>query len=638
MEWLERLSGTRCSRLTWASILAVVVILPVEISYGQTLPNGMEYVSPTPGSTLVSQESNIIIRFKALLDQSSVQGGAPFFVSGDKSGDHAGTVSVSDDGTTILFEPLRPFAADEIVTVALHPGVRTRPGSAVGPYRFSFRTSPLSQLDQSLLLTRLTEASQGKTIRTPAVRAAAPRFSKVASDSLPSGFPRRLVTQSGATAPGLLFLASFKIAEAGNHLNFISLVPSEQQYLMILDNSGMPVFYRKMPSMSTDFKMQMNGYLTYYDNHVSAYYELDSSYAVIDSFRCGNGYKTDLHELRILPDGHQLMLGYDPQIVDMSAMVPGGDPTATVIGAVIQELDRNKRVIFQWRTFDHFKVTDATQEDFTASTIDCVHPNTIEIDSDGNLLLSSRHMDEITKINRKTGDIIWRWGGKNNQFRYLGDSVGFSHQHTIRLTSSGSLILFDNGNYRQSPYSSVVEYMLDDSAKTVRLLWQYKHTPNVFSIAMGSVDRLPNGNTLVGWGTTNPAVTEVRPDGSVAFELQLPDSVVSYRAFRIPWRPSSRLTPVGGDNTVPLTFSLEQNYPNPFNPTTIIEFSLKHRTSIRLSVLDLLGRTVATLVEGVKEPGVYSVTFDGTRYASGTYICRLVTPDGTLTRAMTLLK
>jgi len=635
---LQMSLGMKLRRWLGVCLLVVAALLPGEFLSSQTMWNEVEYISPPPGSKLVSQESNIIIRSQSTIDPNSVTGSDVFTIAGSKSGDHAGTLALSDDETSIMFEPFRPFASDEIVTVVLHPGFRTRSGDVIGPLRFSFRTSPLSRFDQEVLLGRLTGAYRATSGRTSPGNNADAHLSKVSTDSLPPGFPKRSVIFSGSTAPGVLFLGSFKIAEASDHLNFISLVPSEQQYLMILDNTGTPMFYRKMPSMSTDFKVQMNGYLTYYDNNAAAYYELDSSYAVIDSFRCGNGYKTDLHELRVLPDGHQLMLGYDPQVVDMSSIVPGGDRTATVIGAVIQELDRNKHVIFQWRTFDHFKVTDATEEDLTAATIDYVHPNTIEIDTDGNLLLSSRHMDEITKINRNTGDIIWRWGGKNNQFRYLGDSVGFSHQHTIRRTQSGSLLMLDNGNYRPTPYSSVVEYQLDDIAKTVRLIWQYRHTPDVFAIAMGSVDRFSNGNTLIGWGTTKPAITEVRPDGSVAFELQLPDSIVSYRVFRVPWHASSRVTAVKQETSAPQTFSLAQNYPNPFNPSTRIEFSIQKRASVRLSILDLLGRTVATLVEGVKDPGVYSVTFDGSHFASGVYFYRLATSGGELTRTMSLLK
>lgn len=56
----------------------------------------------------------------------------------------------------------------------------------------------------------------------------------------------------------------------------------------------------------------------------------------MDSIRTGNGYNTDGHELILLPDGHWLLMSYDPQIVDMSVIVPGGNPIATVIGLIIQ--------------------------------------------------------------------------------------------------------------------------------------------------------------------------------------------------------------------------------------------------------------------------------------------------------------
>jgi hypothetical protein len=407
---------------------------------------------------------------------------------------------------------------------------------------------------------------------------------------------------------------------------------------MILDNSAKPVFYKKLPSMNTDFKLQPNGYLTYFDNAAGAYYELDSNYVVVDSFRCGNGYRTDLHELRALPDGHHLMLGYDPQRVDMSTIVPGGNPSAIVHGAVIQELDRNKNVIFQWRSFDHFKITDATREDFTAENVDYVHPNTIEIDTDGNLLLSSRHMDEITKIDRKTGAIIWRWGGKNNQFKYLGDSVGFSHQHTISRTPTGTLLMLDNGNYRRTPYSSVVEYQLDEAAKTCRLVWQYRHSPDVLAIAMASARRLPNGNTLIGWGTTNPAVTEVRPDGSTAFELQLPDSIVSYRAFRSDWNPPSRVASIVERGSLPVSVWLEQNYPNPFNPSTTINFRLPAAAHVTVKIINTLGQVMVTLMDEHKEAGYYQVRWNATNAASGVYFYRLQAGNFVETKKMVLLR
>lgn len=94
----------------------------------------------------------------------------------------------------------------------------------------------------------------------------------------------------------------------------------------------------------------------------------------------------------------------------MSAVAPDGNVAVTVSGLIIHGLDRQKNVVFQWRIWDHFKITDATHENLTAATIDYVHGNALEVDADGNLLLSSRHMDEITKIDRGTGEMPWRMG------------------------------------------------------------------------------------------------------------------------------------------------------------------------------------------------------------------------------------
>ncbi|HTY35714.1 MAG TPA: aryl-sulfate sulfotransferase, partial [Bacteroidota bacterium] len=225
----------------------------------------------------------------------------------------------------------------------------------------------------------------------------------------------------------------------------------------------------------------------------------------------------------------------EPETINMNLTIPGAYPNANVIGGVIQELDRNKNVVFQWRSFDHFQVTDATHEDLRAKTIDYVHPNSLDVDTDGNLLLSSRSLDEVTKINRTNGSIIWRLGGKNNQFTFLNDPIGFSHQHSVRRTQTGTILMFDNGNYHAPQFSRAVEYSIDENAKTVSLTWQFRHNPDLYALAMASVQRLANGNTVIGWGSASTALTEVRPDGSTALELAFPQGIVSYRALRYSW-------------------------------------------------------------------------------------------------------
>ena len=92
------------------------------------------------------------------------------------------------------------------------------------------------------------------------------------------------------------------------------------------------------------------------------------------------------------------------------------------------------------------------------------------------------------------------------------------------------------------------------------------------------------------------------------------------------------------DGEVPTTIRLEQNYPNPFNPTTTFEYAITQQQHVRLVVYDVLGRAVATLVDGLQTPAAYQVTFDGAGLASGVYLYRLETETATLTRRMLLVK
>jgi len=144
-------------------------------------------------------------------------------------------------------------------------------------------------------------------------------------------------------------------------------------------------------------------------------------------------------------------------------------------------------------------------------------------------------MDEITKINRTSGEIIWRLGGKNNQFQFVNDPRGFSHQHDARRISNGNITLFDNGNLLSPRYSSSLEYHLDDTDKIATLVWNYSDMSH-YTHAAGNSQRLDNGRTSIGWGSIfNPAVTEVKYDGTKTFEVYF-DSAFSYRAFRFLWR------------------------------------------------------------------------------------------------------
>jgi hypothetical protein len=536
----------RAEALTFAAagaLLCCAAPLAAAPPGGPVMVTGIEryqYLSPVPGSQRVSPRNNVVIRLGAALDPASVARGL-LTVTGSISGSHSGRLVLSDDRKTIVYRPDLPFALGEAVSVRLEPGVETADGGSLPAVSFGFTISasdpsqmPATIPEEFSWLRRAAPADPRQTDIPP--DPGAPYSTPC--DSLPTHYPAPVVLASNDPGSGAVFIAPFK---AGNN----------DERLLIIDNSGAPLFYRSVSGVGPafDFKRQPDGRLTYYLLQPSRFIVLDSTYAVVDSFETGNGYVTDVHELQLLPNGHALLMSYDLEPVDMSVYVTGGDPNARVYGLILQELDSAKNVVFQWRSWDHFAFTDCASPGvpLTGSVIDYVHGNAIELDADGNLLLSSRHMNEITKIDRQTGSIIWRLGlnAVNNEFTFLNDSRGFSHQHDIRRLPNGHITLYDNGNYMTPAYSRAVEYSLDEVGKVAVQVWEYRNAPDVFGGFMGNVQRHTDGATFIGWGGTftNPKVTEVHADGSTAFEVGFQDpGLLSYRAFRYPWQTTRFVT------------------------------------------------------------------------------------------------
>ena len=514
------------------------------------------YLSPLPGSTLVPRTTNIIVRRQATVGRELLPGLARTEIRGSSSGFHSARCTLAADGSTVLWVPDVPFTAGEQVTVTLPPWFHGRAAESGKSYAWSFTVSP----------SRVPSGVAATVAGGPRFRAQAGVTAGSGADSVPATLPAVRLLTSDHPSAGSLFLAAAN-ATAGT-----------AQYAMIVDNSGVPVAYRSTAPLSCDdFKVQPNGLLSYaVVRWVDVWGGLaqavemvtDSTFAVIDSFQCGNGYTTDPHEFRMLPNGHAIMLAYDPEYVDMSLVVPGGNPDAIVYGSIIQELDEAKNVVFQWRSWDYVPITDC-YDDLTAPVLDYIHVNAIDVDTDGNLLVSCRETSTILKIDRFTGDVVWRLGGKRSQFMFYGEHAAsapnyFSFQHDVRRIANGHITLMDNGNQHAPPYSRAVEYALDETAMTATLVWEYRHAPDVFNPAAGSVQRLPGGNTMIGWGNDNllgsgiAALTEVRPDGGVALEMSLPAGLFSYRALKFPWtsdQPSASVSVLDMHFGVPYRFA-----------------------------------------------------------------------------------
>ncbi|MCP4580397.1 MAG: hypothetical protein GY839_02175 [candidate division Zixibacteria bacterium] len=519
MKWFEdNINAVR------ASLIAVFFMVPISSLPAFELAESFQYVSPRPDAKLVTKETNIILRPGEVLDISQDCLDSLVHVEGSISGIQTYRALISEDQKTIVIEPLTVFHPGETVTVHLNSRIKTIDKRLMGTGSYSFIISPKT--------TWLTADSQWRDV---AYEDCPLSFSEpnIAGNNeiisnrdvtLPGDFPELIISELNNPDEGFIFMAKVR--------------PNNPTYLMILDNSGFPFYYHRLPFAAADFKKQPNNLLSYYMYGNDYFSVIDSTYTMIDTFACGNGYITDLHDFQMIDNGHVLLMAYDRQVIDMSEVVPGGDPECNVLGLIIQELDSLKNVVFQWRSWDHFEITDATHANFQSNFIDYVHGNAIELDYDGNLLISCRNMDEVTKIDRQTGNIIWRLGGLNNDFRFFGDTTGFSSQHDIRRLPDGNITLYDNGIWHTPSYSRAVEYELDPIAMTCTWVWEFREDPDIDCSVSGNVQRLPNGNTMIGWGgPCEKTLVEVNPDGVKEFELsyEAVPGTWTYRAFRFPW-------------------------------------------------------------------------------------------------------
>jgi hypothetical protein len=318
---------------------------------------------------------------------------------------------------------------------------------------------------------------------------------------------------------------------------FIALSLVAVGHLWIVDNELTPVFYNKVAGTIYDFKYQPNGELTY-NIYSDKSYGLDSSGSLINQYFVPSGFALDIHDLTVQEDGSYYVLGREHITIDMSQYVPGGDPNAILVAHTIHHMDANDNELWRWKSFDHYDILDVDENvNLTLHTVDWTHCNSIEVDNDGNIILSTRNFNEITKINRQTGEIIWRLGGKKNQFQFINDNRGFGRQHDARRHTNGNLILFDNGHFLIPQYSSYVEYNLDEQNLTATLVRRYSRDESIFTLSRGAVQELPNENILISWGESiNPYITEIDTEDAIRFELVMPSIVHKYRAYRFPWQ------------------------------------------------------------------------------------------------------
>lgn len=318
-------------------------------------------------------------------------------------------------------------------------------------------------------------------------------------------------------------------------------------FVVAFDSTGQLRWYREFPGeMPTgETKQQPNGDFTVFLGRTPGWMLFPGSFEqfrpsgeVVRSFTAPPPLFTDNHELvltfrdTVFEAAH--FFSYSGRPADISRW--GGPKDTLIFGHQLLRVGADGIPHTVFDGWDHFSWEDRIEPP-KDTLYDFDHPNSLDFDRDGNYIVSWRNMGEVTKIHPRTGAIMWRFGGRNNQFTIRNDPLnGFSAQHTARILDNGNLLLYDNGTRHTPPETRVVEYRLDPVTKTADMVWQFRRQPPLYVPYTGSSQRLERGNTVIGYSNRG-LVTEVDPKGRVVWEgtvMITPDrSGDFYRAIKI---------------------------------------------------------------------------------------------------------
>jgi hypothetical protein len=366
----------------------------------------------------------------------------------------------------------------------------------------------------------------------------------------------------GSTTPGYIFFApKMKVVQAGP---------------MILDNEGQVVWFHPLKTHGvSDFRVQLyhgEPVLTWWRGRApmgvgDGYYVIsDQSYREIGRVYAGHGYAGDIHEFLITEKNTALIPVYHQLKVDLSPY--GGPKQGRIFDGIVQEIDiPTGRVLFEWHSYPEVGLGESyapppkAAAGKKAAPWDYFHLNSIDVDADGNYILSARNADAVYKLSRETGKIMWRLGGKQSDFK-MGPGTTFAWQHDARPHADGTITIFDNGAAPPvEKFSRVLVIRADTDSKSATLVRSYQHPQRLLAPFEGNAQFLPNGNVFVGWGAI-PYFTEFDTNGRVVLDVRFgkgtakitgPDQDAdSYRAYRFDWEghPSDRPTVVVSGGTL----------------------------------------------------------------------------------------
>lgn len=358
---------------------------------------------------------------------------------------------------------------------------------------------------------------------------------------LPNDFPTLRTTLRTEPSPGW-FVTGTAAGSTGN-------------FVMILDDRGVPVWYRRTTTPVMDVRRTVDGNLAWSPLLAANLgFGLDPTTTYVEEALDGTqlrsystvGNPTDHHDMVQLPNGHTLLLTYElEQHVLLGSSPACANATDDVWWSTIQEIDADGLVVWTWRSRDHLLATASTY--LPAGAIpgcDLQHAVSLDVAANGDVIVSLAHLDTVLRVRRNPGgpddgDVVWRLGGPDSTFTFLDDPLaGPARQHDARLSADGTLLtLVDNRTEKAGQRARVVGYRLDTVNGTARL--EFSHdvatplTGETWSAGMGSARVQPDGHLVVGWGDqTTPQLAEYDEGGTPLLRVDMVDAW-AYRVVKV---------------------------------------------------------------------------------------------------------
>ncbi|HLJ54289.1 MAG TPA: arylsulfotransferase family protein [Chthonomonadaceae bacterium] len=343
---------------------------------------------------------------------------------------------------------------------------------------------------------------------------------------LPSDFPTWTLDRAGTPQAEYYLIAP--------DIGLAAATPS-RDYVIFADTNGVPVWWYKTASAPIQITLLPNGDVAWLTQAQTGE-ERSLTGALKRSFVAdpGIGGNIDNHELRLLPNGDYLVFADVARgPVDLSAI--GGLPFAAIIDTVVEEVTPSGSLVFHWSAMDHIPFSEVdpafrAQYVVNAEPADPFHMNSLEDDGTG-IVISFRHESAVYRIDKATGNIVWKLGGvpRAESLAFVGDSFGnFGGQHDARILTDETLTVHDNGTQQGRP-PRAARYRIDTAARTATLIEQVTDATAPSSLCCGSARKLAGGDWVVSWGL-NPEVAELTPTGANVLRFTFGEPYFSYRA------------------------------------------------------------------------------------------------------------